>query len=445
MSVFKAYDIRGIWGKELDEDLCYRAGFFIPALLDAKNVVVGRDIRLSSQAAHDALVRGITDAGADVWDLGLSTTPMVCYAVATLEGDASVQITASHNSAEYNGLKICRKEAYPVGIETGLGELEKLCRDGKIEPVSSKGCVKDFSFIRDRYISYMRGFLDIDGLRIAVDGSSGMANLVIKEILGADALYINDVFDGRFTAHQPNPLDPKNCEELGRAVRSSSADIGIIYDGDGDRVVFTDEKGQFIQPDYIISLIGRYYSSKGITGNCVQDIRTSRSTTEYLEKLGFKVHTWKVGHAFAKLKIRELDAPFGGELAGHYYFREFFWCDSGIFASLLILSVLRSIRKEGKTLSEEIASIVRYANSGEVNFRLERKDEAIEAICSRYLAMDPIRVMDFDGWRIEFDSWWFNIRKSNTEPYLRLVAEAESKEELEKHLKDITDMISRFI
>ena len=445
MSAFKAYDIRGVWGKDIDEELCYRAGFFLPGLLGARQVIVGRDIRLSSPAAHEALTRGILDSGADVWDLGLATTPMVYYATAVLDADASVQITASHNSKEYNGLKISCRGALPVGIDTGLRELERLCQEGRIEPAAERGTVKDYGHMRESYISYMRGFVDTAGLRVVVDGSSGVTSLVSREILGTDGIsYINDTFDGTFASHEPNPLDPANCRMLGEAVRAAHADIGVIYDGDGDRVVFTDEEGRFIQPDYMIAIIGEYYASKGITGCCVQDIRTSWSTTERLAKLGFDVHTWKVGHAFAKLKIRELDAVFGGELAGHFYFRDFFWCDSGIFASILVMAAVRALKAEGKTLSEEIRGIIRYANSGEVNFRIGDQDGAMKALCDEFLPRHPVRVMDFDGYRIEFSSWWFNVRKSNTEPLLRVVAEASSRELLDERMKEIERIISRF-
>ena len=225
----------------------------------------------------------------------------------------------------------------------------------------------------------------------------------------------------------------------------NSSDVGVIYDGDADRVMFIDEKGRFIQPDYITAVIGRYYHDRNRTGNALQDIRTSRSTTEYLEKLGFSVTTWKVGHAFAKLKIREIDGIFGGELAGHYYFRDFFCCDSGIFASLLVLSVVRKLKEEGKTLSSLIDSIIRYANSGEINFRLEDKDGAIAALYERFVTKDePSSVMDFDGYRIEFPAWWFNVRKSNTEPYLRIVAEARTQELLDQKLDEIREIIGRF-
>ena len=443
MSVFKAYDIRGIWGKEIDEDLVYRAGFFLPHLLGCNEVVIGRDIRLSSDAMHEALARGITDSGADVLDLGLSTTPMVCFALVYLSAGASVQITASHNPAEYNGLKINRAGAVPVGGDSGLKDLEKLCMEGEVTVSSHKGVIKDASYVKEAYIRFLKDKAeDYSSLRISIDCSSGVSSLIIKDIL-PDADYINDTFDGTFKAHEPNPLDQDSCRQLEAEVLKNHSDIGIIYDGDADRVVFVDEKGRFIQPDYMIAVLGLYYKAQGKTGNALEDIRTSRSTTEFLEALGYTVHTWKVGHAFAKKKLREIGGIFGGELAGHYYLSDFFSCDSGILASLHVLSVLRKLKADGKTMSGLIDSIIRYHNSGEVNFRLERKDEAIQALYDAY-APGASRILDFDGYRIEYPDWWFNVRKSNTEPYLRIVAEADTKELLDGKMGELRGIIGRF-
>ena len=448
MGAFKAYDIRGVWNVDFNSETVYRIGYFLPSLLGADFVAVGRDVRVSSDTIHDELVRGITDSGADVYDLGLATTPMVYFATTFLDASASVQITASHNPPEYNGLKISRKGALPVGGETGLKDLEKLVQTGEVKPVANKGKVLDYSSVRDSYVEFLsKSVSDISDLKITMDLSHGMANLVIKDVLkeylgNIDFLY--DHFDGTFPAHEPNPLEVKNCHDIMEAVKANSSDCGVIYDGDADRVMFIDEKGRFIQPDYVTAVLGLYYSKKE-KGNVLQDIRTSRSTTEYLEKLGFSVTTWKVGHAFAKLKIREINGIFGGELAGHYYFRDFGNCDSGVYASLLVLSVVADLKRNGRTLSSLIDEIIVYSNSGETNFRLDRKDEAIAALYDRYVTNDsPKQVLDFDGYRIEFDTWWFNVRKSNTEPYLRIVLEAESEDEMKAHLKDISEIINRF-
>ena len=447
MGAFKAYDIRGIYNKDFDKETAYKVGYFLPSLLSTDHVVVGRDVRLSSPEIHEYLLKGITDSGADVYDLGLATTPMVYFATVFLKADASVQITASHNPKEYNGLKISRKDAIPVGGDTGLKDLEKLCNEGEITISEKKGEVKDYSYVRDEYVKYLRGFCpDIEDLDISIDCSNGMSSLIIKDVLKDDSIhYIYDTFDGSFPNHEPNPLDERNCEDIKRETLKNRSDVGIIYDGDADRVMFIDEKGRFIQPDYITAVLGCYYKKKGLSGNSLVDVRTSRSTTEYLEAIGFPPTLWKVGHAFAKMKIREIDAVFGGELAGHYYFRrDFFNCDSGILASLLVLSVVKSLKEEGRTLSQLIDSIVKYSNTGEVNFKLEEKDECIARILEHFKSENPSKILSFDGYRIEFPSWWFSIRKSNTEPYLRIVLEAQSKEEMENRLNEIKDIIGQF-
>ena len=447
MGAFKAYDIRGIYNKDFDKKTAYKVGYFLPSLLSTDHVVVGRDVRLSSPEIHEYLLEGITDSGADVYDLGLATTPMVYFATVFLKADASVQITASHNPKEYNGLKISRKDAIPVGGDTGLKDLEKLCNEGEITISEKKGEVKDYSYVRDEYVKYLRGFCpDIADLDISIDCSNGMSSLIIKDVLKDDSIhYIYDTFDGSFPNHEPNPLDERNCEDIKRETLKNRSDVGIIYDGDADRVMFIDEKGRFIQPDYITAVLGCYYKKKGLSGNSLVDVRTSRSTTEYLEAIGFPPTLWKVGHAFAKMKIREIDGVFGGELAGHYYFRrDFFNCDSGILASLLVLSVVKSLKEEGRTLSQLIDSIVKYSNTGEVNFKLEEKDECISRILEHFKSENPSKILSFDGYRIEFPSWWFSIRKSNTEPYLRIVLEAQSKEEMENRLKEIKDIIGQF-
>ena len=447
MGAFKAYDIRGIYNRDFNKDTAYKVGYFLPSLLKTDHVVVGRDVRLSSPEIHEYLVNGILDSGSDVWDLGLATTPMVYFATVFLKAEASVQITASHNPKEYNGLKISRKDAIPVGGDSGLKDLEKLVNEETVIVREKRGSVKDYSHVKEEYVKFLKSFCpDLSGMNISIDCSNGMSSLIIKDVLKDDSIhYIYDTFDGSFPNHEPNPLDERNCEDIKRETLKNRSDVGIIYDGDADRVMFIDEKGRFIQPDYITAVLGCYYKKKGLSGNSLVDVRTSRSTTEYLEAIGFPPTLWKVGHAFAKMKIREIDAVFGGELAGHYYFRrDFFNCDSGILASLLVLSVVKSLKEEGRTLSQLIDSIVKYSNTGEVNFKLEEKDECISRILEHFKSENPSKILSFDGYRIEFPSWWFSIRKSNTEPYLRIVLEAQSKEEMENRLKEIKDIIGQF-
>jgi len=444
MGAFKAYDIRGIYNVDFNKDTVYRIGYFLPKLLKSSAILVGRDVRTSSDEIFEALSRGVMDSGADVWDIGLATTPMVYFSTVHFKADASVQITASHNPAEYNGLKISRTGAVPVGSDSGLKELEAMVLNDEIVPSHRRGkTIKKEA--RNAYIDFLKAFTpDTSDLNLSIDFSHGMANLIVKDLLGENHHYLYDHLDGTFPAHEPNPLDIENTYDLRDAVIANRSDLGIIYDGDADRVMFLDENGRFLQPDYITGLLGLYYL-KQEKGRVLVDIRTSRSTVEYLESLGAEVHVWKVGHAFAKNKLRELGAIFGGELAGHYYFRDFFNCDSGILASLLVLQAVKMLKAEGQTIGSFIDSIVRWANSGEVNFTLNEKDEAMTALYERYVKNDsPTLVMDFDGYRVEFKDWWFNVRKSNTEPYLRLVVEAATHALLNEKLADLSTIITRF-
>lgn len=399
---------------------------------------------MSSDEVFEYLSKDIIDSGADVYNIGLSTTPMVYFATARHGFDASIQITASHNSKEYNGFKISRTGALPVGIDSGLAELESMVRNNKIEVAGKKGKVVDFK-IREEYINFQRIYMpDFSSLSIAVDCSNGMTSLIIRDILGTSPHYIFDTLDGTFPNHEPNPLDEKNVVDLQRTVVENKCDAGVIYDGDGDRVVFVDEKGRFIPPDIMIAVIGMYYLERE-KGNVLYDIRTSKAVSEYITKLGGVPYMWKVGHAFAKVKLREIKGIFGGELAGHYYFRDFFNCDSGIFASLISLNVISRVKKEGRLFSELIDSIRRYPNSGEINFRIEQKDEAMERLKNELTQKEiPAAFYDFDGYRIEFKDWWFNVRISNTEPYLRLVVEANSEDLLEKKLSELKGILGEF-
>ena len=429
MGAFHAYDIRGIYNVDFDKDTAYKVGFFLPELLGADKVLVGRDCRVSSDEIHDYLLKGITDAGADVYDIGLSTTPMVYFGTANYGFKASVQITASHNPAEYNGMKVSRENALPVGLETGLGTIKKWIEEGReTVPAAVKGKVYQKDIHAD-YLAFLKKYLDdLSGIGIAFDLSNGMSSLYARELFGDKPSYIFEEMDGRFPNHEPNPLIPRNVEALRKLVAEKGADVGVIYDGDADRVMFVDDKAAFISPDLMIALLGRYFiGERGETGIVLQDIRSSKAVGEYLEPMGAKMYTWKVGRANAALKLRELDGLWGGELAGHYYFRDFFYSDSGLLASILVLNIVAGLKKEGKTLSEAIAGIARYQNSGEINFRVEDKAGAMDAVKEMFTSAEkPTAFMDFDGYRVEFPDWWFNIRPSNTEPYLRFLCEASS-------------------
>ncbi len=442
MKAFKAYDIRGVYGRDFDGETVYRTGYFLPGFLEAKKVLVGYDCRESTPDLLSHLVKGITDSGADVYDIGLATTPMVYFATATHGFRASVQITASHNPAEYNGLKISRSGAIPVGYDSGLREIEKMVETGGIQPVVFRGEVKELPGIKAEYITFLEKFRgDYSNLKFGIDCSNGMASLLVRDVFGSEPEYLYDRMDGSFPNHPPNPLDERNTADLKKLVIDAGLDAGVIFDGDGDRVMFIDERGRFVRPDLITGVLGIHFLKKA-KGRVLHDVRTSRGVIEFIEKLGGRPFMWKVGHSHAKMKMRELNAIYGGELAGHYYFRDFFNCDSGMLAAVLILNILSELKKQGGTFSELIDSINVYSNSGEINFRIDDKSSAMNSIRGFFTGMEkPTAFYDFDGYRIEFPQWWFNIRPSNTEPYLRLVAEAETPELLEEKLEKIRELI----
>ncbi|MEZ7884151.1 MAG: phosphomannomutase/phosphoglucomutase [Bacteroidales bacterium] len=447
MGAFHAYDIRGIYNKDFNKETVYKVGFFLPELLNSKKVLVGRDARESSPEIHEYLIKGITDAGADVYDLGLSTTPMVYFATGKYGYTASVQITASHNPREYNGLKVSRENALPVGFDNGLGQIKEWTETREIVPAANKGSVYNID-VKAEYIEFLLKYKkDISNLKIGMDISNGMAALLIKDILGDAPLYIYDELDGTFPNHEANPLVQENVADLKKLVKENGCDIGVIFDGDADRVMFVDENGRFISPDLMIALMGHYFlEERGEKGAVLQDIRSSKAVGEYLTPMGAQMHTWKVGRAFAAHKLREINGVYGGELAGHYYFRDFFYSDSGIMASLIILGIVSDMKREkGIKLSQLIAGIEKYKNSGEINFRIEKKREAMDKVRNYFIAeATPVADYDFDGYRVEFPDWWFNIRPSNTEPYLRFLAEAKTDELLESKIAKLNELLAEF-
>jgi phosphomannomutase len=444
-NAFKAYDIRGIYGEDFTKDDVYRIGYFLPRLLCTNKVLVGRDARTSSPEIYNSLVSGITDACADVYDIGLATTPMVYYFTAKHHFDASVQITASHNPAKYNGLKISTTDALPVGYERGLNKLENWIKTEKISLCPHKGKVINYN-VRDEYIDFIGKYAgDFSNLDIAVDCSNGMSSILVEDILGNKPVYIINYLDGTFSNHEPNPLDTKNIVQLQRLVKENHSDIGVIFDGDADRVMFVDEHGEFIAPDLMIAVLGHYFlEQRNQKGNVLFDIRTSKSVEEYLKNMGATPNIWKVGRAFAALKLREIDGVFGGELAGHYYFKDFFYSDSGILACVLLLNIFADFKRKNITVSQLIGKIVKYANSGEINFKIQDKQAVMNRIKNYFSNLEtPLTFYDFDGYRLEFKTWWFNIRPSNTEPYLRFIAEAETQAILDEKINTVTHLLQQ--
>ncbi|GAB4322039.1 MAG: phosphomannomutase/phosphoglucomutase [Bacteroidales bacterium] len=447
MSAFHAYDIRGVWEEDFGPEEVYRIGWFLPQVLNAKRVLIGRDCRVSSPEIHRRLCKGITDAGADVYDAGLTTTPMIYWGTAKYDMDASVMITASHNDPEYNGLKVSGREVTPIGYANGLNRIEELVKsDEPCTPQHSGGKIISLS-VMDDYLAFQRQYSPgTISMKVAIDCSDGMAGLIVKELLGSGPLYINDRPDGRFPHHSPNPLVAKNRQQLVQTVIKNQCDLGIIFDGDADRVMFVDERGEFISPDLMIALMGHWFFSKpGSGAPVIQDIRSSRSVAAYLSKWKTRMITWRVGRAFAAQRLRQENGLFGGELAGHYYFKDFYYSDSAMMAAQIILKVLNDFHLNGEKVSDVIRRIATWYNSGELNFRIENKSGAMKEVRDYFLSNEtPLSYADFDGFRLDFEKWWFNIRPSNTEPYLRLLVEADNRELLDKKTGEIKEILERY-
>ena len=442
MSFFKAYDMRGTFGADFDLDTVYRVGLALPQVVKGRRWLVGRDCRTTSDAVHDALVKGLSEAGAEVSDLGLCTTPMVYFFTAADGFDGSVMITASHNPPTDNGLKVSMKTALPVGYANGLNEVERLVGEMRQMADGRRPSVRELPDALSRYVAWQKGRSgDFSGLGLAVDCSNGMASILAHELFPG-AVFLNDTPDGTFPNHSPNPLKAEAREQIAEVVRAKGLDCGVVFDGDADRAMFVDERGEFVQPDYLIPVVARATmgslkfkadgSKPGGKVRIIHDVRTSRGAIETLRADGFEPVMVPVGHAFAKPILRECGALCGGELAGHYYFSEFYGCDSGVLAATRILSEVAQAKAAGRTFSEMMKPIVsRYANSGELNFKVADKDAAIARVLAAAAKLAPeTGRSEMDGVRLEFDAGWISVRKSNTEPYLRLLVEADAPDRL---------------
>ena len=439
MSFFKAYDMRGTFGADFDLDLVRRVGAALPQVVAGGRWLVGRDCRTTSDAVRDALVGGLAAAGAEVADLGLATTPMVYFFTAEDGYDGSVMVTASHNPPSDNGLKVSRGGALPVGYVDGLDKVEQMV--GESAAPRADGHASHVADALPRYVRWQReaaAFAPYSSLRYAVDCSNGMASLLAGELFpGAEI--INGTIDGKFPAHSPNPLKAEARAQIAAVVREHGLDCGVIFDGDADRAMFVDERGEFVQPDYLIPVVARATraapayaeatAGKQTLPKIIHDVRTSRGATETLREDGFEPVMVPVGHAFAKPALRRTGALCGGELAGHYYFREFHCCDSGVLAATRVLGEIARAKAAGRSFSEMMRPIVsRYANSGEMNFEVTDKDAAIARVVAAAESLAAVESESrIDGVRLDFADGWVSVRKSNTEPYLRLIVECRTQ------------------
>lgn len=428
MSIFKAYDIRGVVPAELNEGVTEKIGRAVVKLLSARTVVVGRDMRASADILFDALTKGITSMGADVIDIGLCSTPMSYFADARYKADGSVMITASHNPAQYNGFKVCREDAIPLSYETGIGEIERLCKGTPLSGAGDAGKVIRRDAMGE-YIDHVLPFAgEVRPMTIAVDAGNAIAGFVIPRLMShlprvkIVPLYFE--LDGSFPNHEPNPLKEENMRDLQKKVKETGADFGVAFDGDADRAAFVDEKGDLIAADLLTALLAPALLKREKGGTVIYDVRSSRVVREEVERAGGRAIMSRVGHSYMKTLLRQEKGVFGGELAGHFYFRDNAYADSGDITLMLAMKVLS---ESSKPLSALIAPLRRFHASGEINFHVEDKDGKIEELARLYAGGEINRI---DGIRVDFPDWWFNVRKSNTEPLLRLVLEAGSSEKM---------------
>ncbi len=428
MPIFKAYDIRGIVPGELNSEIAYGVGRATARFIATDRLVVGRDARSHSPEICSALIRGITDEGVSVIDLGLAATPMVYFGVADLGVGGGVMVTASHNPAEYNGFKICREKAIPVGEATGLKEIEALVAECMAAaPAAQRGSVEE----HDVRAGYAKQALSVGAGRlpakVAIDCGNGMASVALEPVLEQLALTVEPLYfepDGTFPNHEADPLKLENLADVSEAVRRVGADFGVAFDGDADRAIFVDEEGRPIASDLMTAVMARRQLAHQPGGLVLYDLRSSRVVAEEVETAGGRAEMCRVGHSFVKAQMRESGAIFAGELSGHTYFRfpNDLLADDAIAAFVALLDVLAV---EKRPLSEIIAPLRRYHASGEINRRVRDTVAVLEAMEKEH--PDAATVSKLDGLLVGYADWWFNLRPSNTEPVLRLNLEANSE------------------
>ncbi len=424
--IFKAYDIRGLYGSTLTDDIATRIGRAYVDFLGARRVVIGRDMRTHSPAMFAALARGVTLQGADVIDVGIVSTPMCYYANGSLGADGSIMITASHNPGEWNGMKLCREAAIPISGPTGIEAIEALVEAGTFKPAAAKPGSIEQHDIKPAYVAHIRGLADFKRpLRLAVDYANAMGIVEAEALKGlyAESVLFGDL-DGSFPNHEANPLDHETLEPLQHLVRGHGPfDFGIAFDGDADRVGFVDELGTIVPMDLITALIAQTMLKKQ-PGRIFYDLRSSKAVREVIEEAGGEALMSRVGHAFIKQQMRDANALFAGELSGHYYFRENYFAESSALAVIFIGNLVSS---GTKPLSELIAPLRRYSPSGEVNSTVGDVAKVFTALRAAY---PEARFTELDGLTVECPTWWFNVRASNTEPLVRLNLEAPTAAEM---------------
>ena len=436
--IFKQYDIRGIYPSQLTEEIAYRVGRAIVIFLKANEVVVGYDMRTSSPSLVKSLIKGITEQGADVLSVGLCSTPMLYYA--SKNKKASVMITASHNPKEYNGIKICRENAGPVSGDSGIFEIKKLVLENKFQNPKAEGKVKDYDIKREYVSRHLKLAKSIGKPKIVFDFANASGILEFKPVfekVDCEKVYMFDTLDGNLPNHDADPTKSSNLKDLAKKVIEEKADIGIATDGDSDRVVFVDEKGNTIAGDMTIALISEEILKENPNEKIVYEVRSSWALKESILENGGVPVIWKPGHSFLKEKMKKYDVIFGGEKSGHFIFRDAGFFESPLMATFMILKLMHSKKKK---LSELVKPLLKYYNNGtdEINMKVNDKDFVIRKVEEHF---KDAKIFKIDGITCEYKDWWFNLRKSNTEPVIRLNLEAKTKDLFEKKKKEVLKVI----
>ena len=441
---FGAYDIRGVYPEEVNEELAYRVGRSFVKLFDAEKVAVGHDIRLSGPSISKALIDGLTDAGCDVVDIGQCGTEMIYFATAHLKLDGGIMITASHNPKEYNGMKLVRREARPVSSDTGLKDIEKLVMEGSFKAAETeKGQVENVDILDD-YIDHLLSYIDADKLshlKVVANTGNGAGGPIVEALakrLPIEVIPVHPEPDGNFPNGVPNPILPENRDATADVVKKEHADIGVAWDGDFDRCFLFDEKGGFIEGYYMVGFLAQAFLKKNPGAKIIYDPRLTWNTIEITEAMGGTPVMCKSGHAFIKDRMRRENAVYGGEMSAHHYFRDFSYCDSGMLVWLIVMQLLSEAKKPLSELMQE--RMAKFPCSGEINSHVEDAPAILKRLAAEYGPKGEVNHVD--GLSVEFDNWRFNLRMSNTEPVIRLNVETRGdakllEEKTEELLKKI--------
>jgi phosphomannomutase len=441
LDIFKSYDIRGIYPSELNESAAELIGRAFVQFLGCAAVAVGRDMRASSEPLFTAFARGVTAAGADVVDLGLTSTDELYFAVGKYGYPGGAMITASHNPKEYNGFKLCREDAIALSAETGVFAIRDLVAAGAFADAARPGRITRRDALPD-FTEHCLSFIDRDAikpLKLVIDCGNGMGGLIVPAIFKHLPVEVIPLFfdlDGTFPNHPASPIEPENMLDVQRAVRDSGADLGAAFDGDADRVFITDERGELVGGDMVTALVAEMLLRKHNGSAILYNLICSRSVPDIITARGGRPIRTRVGHSIIKAVMREQDAIFGGEHSGHFYFRDHYFADSGLIALLVVLEL---ISREGKTVSDLLRPIDTRVRSGEINSRVDDIPAKLAQLEARYTDADEIDHLD--GVTVQYADWWFNVRPSNTEPLLRLNVEADSPELLARKTAELLELI----